>query len=90
MKRRERAFFWGQPLCARRPGSPGKGGPLLHEGKKSDILTGNLSFCGECRQARGDFVFSVGDKVLYPMHGAGVIERIEEREVLGETGCAFM
>lgn len=85
MKGRERAFFWGQPLCARRPGSPGKGGPLLHEGKKSDILTGSLSFCGECRQARGDFVFSVGDKVLYPMHGAGVIERIEEREVLGET-----
>ena len=30
-------------------------------------------------------MFSVGDKVLYPMHGAGVIERIEEREVLGET-----
>lgn len=30
-------------------------------------------------------VFEVGDKVVYPMHGAGVIEAIEEREVLGET-----
>ena len=30
-------------------------------------------------------MFSIGDKVLYPMHGAGVIERIEDREVLGET-----
>jgi CarD family transcriptional regulator len=28
-------------------------------------------------------VFNIGDKVVYPMHGAGVIEAIEEREVLG-------
>ena len=26
----------------------------------------------------------IGDKVVYPMHGAGVIEAIEEKEVLGE------
>lgn len=29
-------------------------------------------------------MFSIGDRVVYPMHGAGVIEAIEEREVLGE------
>lgn len=29
-------------------------------------------------------MFSIGDKVVYPMHGAGVIEAIEEQEVLGE------
>lgn len=29
-------------------------------------------------------MFKVGDKVVYPMHGAGVIEAVEEREVLGE------
>jgi CarD family transcriptional regulator len=29
-------------------------------------------------------VYNVGDNVVYPMHGAGVIEAIEEREVLGE------
>ncbi|GAB6153038.1 CarD family transcriptional regulator [Desulfosporosinus burensis] len=29
-------------------------------------------------------MFKVGDKVVYPMHGAGIIESIEEREVLGE------
>ncbi len=28
-------------------------------------------------------MFNVGDKVVYPMHGAGVIEAIEDREVLG-------
>lgn len=28
-------------------------------------------------------MFRVGDKVVYPMHGAGVIEAIEEKEVLG-------
>jgi CarD family transcriptional regulator len=29
-------------------------------------------------------MFNVGDKVVYPMHGAGVIEAVEEREILGE------
>ncbi len=29
-------------------------------------------------------MYNVGDKVVYPMHGAGIIEAIEEREVLGE------
>lgn len=29
-------------------------------------------------------MFKIGDKVVYPMHGAGVIEAIEEEEVLGE------
>ncbi len=29
--------------------------------------------------------FDVGDKVVYPHHGAAVIERREEREVFGET-----
>ena len=30
-------------------------------------------------------MFSIGDKVVYPMHGAGTIQNIEEKEVLGET-----
>ncbi len=29
-------------------------------------------------------MFNVGDKVVYPMHGAGIIESIEEKEILGE------
>lgn len=29
-------------------------------------------------------MFKIGDKVVYPMHGAGVIEAIEEKEVLGD------
>ncbi|OEF97964.1 CarD family transcriptional regulator [Desulfuribacillus alkaliarsenatis] len=29
-------------------------------------------------------MFNVGDKVVYPMYGAGVIESIEEKEILGE------
>ncbi len=28
-------------------------------------------------------MFQIGDRVVYPMHGAGVIQAIEEREVLG-------
>lgn len=29
-------------------------------------------------------MFKLGDRVVYPMHGAGIIEAIEEKEVLGE------
>lgn len=29
-------------------------------------------------------MFSIGDKIVYPRYGAGVIEGIEEKEVLGE------
>lgn len=29
-------------------------------------------------------MFNVGDKIVYPMHGAGVIEKIEERAILDE------
>ncbi|EGK09700.1 CarD family transcriptional regulator [Kroppenstedtia eburnea] len=30
-------------------------------------------------------MFNIGDKVVYPMHGAGIIEAIEEKEILGES-----
>jgi len=30
-------------------------------------------------------LFNVGDRVVYPMHGAGIIESIEEKEILGST-----
>lgn len=30
-------------------------------------------------------MFSVGDKIVYPMQGAGVIKGIEEKKILGET-----
>lgn len=30
-------------------------------------------------------MYSVGDVIVYPMHGAGVIEDIEEKEVLGKV-----
>ncbi len=29
-------------------------------------------------------MFDIGDKIVYPMHGAGVIENIEIKEILGE------
>jgi len=29
-------------------------------------------------------MFSIGDKVVYPMHGAGVIKTVKEQEFLGE------
>jgi CarD family transcriptional regulator len=32
----------------------------------------------------GDRMFQVGDHIVYPMQGAGVIEAIEEKEILGK------
>ena len=29
-------------------------------------------------------MYTIGDKVVYPVHGAGIIEAIEEKEILGE------
>lgn len=30
-------------------------------------------------------MFNIGDKIIYPLQGAGIIEGIEEKEVLGQT-----
>jgi len=35
-------------------------------------------------------MFRVGDRVCYPMHGVGVIEAIEDREVLGITSKYYV
>ncbi len=37
-----------------------------------------------------DSLFQVGDEIFYPMHGAGVIEAIEEKEILGEKKQYFV
>lgn len=33
----------------------------------------------------GDTLYQVGDHIFYPMHGAGKIKAIEEKEIAGET-----
>ena len=35
-------------------------------------------------------MFCVGDLVCYPMHGVGVIEAIQEQQVLGETAHYYV
>ena len=35
-------------------------------------------------------MFNVGDKIVYPMHGAGTIESIEEKDILGETQSYYI
>ena len=35
-------------------------------------------------------MFKVGDKIVYPMHGAGVIETIEERAVMNEKQAYYI
>src|SRR5213594_3250287 len=37
----------------------------------------------------GTVTFEIGDKVIYPNHGLGIVERIEEKTILGTTGGCF-
>ncbi len=34
--------------------------------------------------------YQIGSKVVYPLHGAGVIEAIEEREIMGEKKMYYI
>jgi CarD family transcriptional regulator len=38
-----------------------------------------------CFLTGGTVTFEVGDKVIYPNHGLGIVERIEEKTILGTT-----
>src|ERR671922_2258348 len=40
-------------------------------------------------RTRGSAVFTKGDKVVYPHHGAAIIEDLVEREVFGERRTYF-
>ena len=35
-------------------------------------------------------MFKIGDRVVYPMHGAGIIEAIEEKELLGDSKLFYI
>ncbi|MPL68245.1 hypothetical protein SDC9_13966 [bioreactor metagenome] len=48
------------------------------------ILTRRYFYAIILNKAGGAAMLTVGDKVVYPMHGAGVIQAIEEHEVLGQ------
>lgn len=36
------------------------------------------------------YMFHVGDKIVYPMHGAGTIDAIEEKDILGEKQSYYI
>lgn len=35
-------------------------------------------------------MFQIGDKIFYPMHGGGIIEKIEEKEMFGQTQLYYV
>ena len=35
-------------------------------------------------------MFNVGDKIVYPMHGAGIIDSIEERDIFGKKQSYYI
>ena len=52
-----------------------------------DKIAANIH-SGEKSKLGGDVVFEVGDKVIYPNHGLGVVEAIEDKTIMGTT-CGF-
>jgi CarD family transcriptional regulator len=36
------------------------------------------------------YMFNVGDKIVYPMHGAGTVDSIEEKDILGEKQSYYI
>ena len=39
---------------------------------------------------RRTYMFNVGDYIVYPMHGAGTIDAIEEKDILGEKQSYYI
>ena len=37
-----------------------------------------------------DYLFQIGDNIVYPMHGVGIINAIEEKEILGEKQLYYV
>ena len=35
-------------------------------------------------------MFSVGDKIVHPVHGAGIIQKIEEKKILGKVSQYYV
>ena len=59
--------------------------------RRSAILSGLPARISAYRTALptgGTVTFEVGDKVIYPNHGLGIVTRIEEKTILGTT-CGF-
>ena len=38
----------------------------------------------------GELLFRIGEKIFYPMYGAGIVEAIEEKEILGEKQLYYI
>jgi CarD family transcriptional regulator len=38
----------------------------------------------------GGFMFDIGDKIFYPLYGAGIVDAIEEKEILGEKQLYYI
>jgi CarD family transcriptional regulator len=58
------------------------------QGARERSRTGNASGPTTTSCYGGNVTFQVGDKVIYPNHGLGIVERIEEKTILGTT-CGF-
>lgn len=63
---------------------------LLH--KKGNIYFLESIFFSPklCLLKGASYMFNVGDYIVYPMHGAGTIDAIEEKDILGEKQSYYI
>lgn len=52
---------------------------------KYGIIVGNVII-----EQKGEYMFEIGDKIVYPIHGAGVIVDIKNKVILGEKKEYFV
>jgi len=63
-------------------------GVLRHSGRLSGVEWSRDRSFHKPTCIGGNVNFQVGDKVIYPNHGLGIVERVEEKTILGTT-CGF-
>src|SRR3954468_14983283 len=63
-------------------------GVLRHSGRLSGVEWSRDRSFHKPTCIGGNVNFQVGDKVIYPNHGLGVVEKVEEKTILGTT-CGF-
>src|SRR5260221_7004112 len=54
----------------------------------NERIAGAILTCHTELPNGGTVTFQIGDKVIYPNHGLGIVERIEDKTILGTT-CGF-
>lgn len=61
------------------------------KGESEESLIWELILSKMAEWKKGDLpMFQIGDRIVYPMHGAGIIRAVEEKAILGEKQSCYI